>query len=135
MIPLVLSQGFTLEEELLLEELLLEELRLEELLLKEETKLLLDKDARLLFDEETKLLLTEAAKLLFDELFSDVGGGVLGLLLPPPPPQAVSNANILPNKTMCFNIIFPCLLKGCSWHPCRYFFDWIEKCLRKAATF
>ena len=89
MIPLVLSQGLTLEE----------------LLLNEENKLL-DEDARLPIDEETKLLLTEAAKLLFDELFSN-GGGILGPLLPPPPPQAVSKVNILPNKTMCFNIFFP----------------------------
>jgi len=113
-VPLALWHGLTLDEELLLnDELLLKlllikllfrelldgVLLLKELLLTEE--LLLDKELELI-DEETKLLL--------NALLSVVGGGVLGFLLPPPP-QAVKRANILLNKTMCFNINFPLSMK------------------------
>lgn len=129
----MLSQGLTLEEELLLKELLLEELLLEELLLEEETTLLLAEEAKLLLnelDEDTKLLLNEDAKLLLDELLSGAGGGVL-LLLPPPPPQAVSRVNILPNKMMCFNISFPILIKVVLLKYVLSYFDWIDQLCRE----
>ena len=130
MIPLVLSQGLILEEELLLDELLLKEETT--LLLAEETKLLLNEDAKLLLDEEARLLLNEDAKLLLDELLSVVGDGVLGLLLPPPPPpQAVNRVNILASSIMCFNINLPLSIKVVLLISAPLFFDLIDKLLRK----